>query len=279
MTPFAYPDAARRAAEIALSEDLAGYGDLSGAPFEGEGAARVVAREDGVLSGRPALLAAAELVSPSLRVSFVCADGDRFSAGSSVATLCGPLRAILAVERTGLNLLGRLSGVATLTARYVAETTGTRARIAATRKTTPGLRALEKQAVIDGGGTPHRFGLFDGVMIKDNHIAAAGSVAAAVALARHAAPHLAMIEVEVETLDQLAEALSVAVPVILLDNMTTEAVRAAVTLTAGRAVLEVSGGVRLERVRELALTGVDVISVGALTTRADWIDFGLDMEF
>lgn len=278
MSPLAYPDAARRAAEAALAEDLAGYGDLSGAALVGDGAARVVAREEGVLSGRLAFEAAATLVSPHLEVRFVRADGEHFAAREAVATLSGPVSAMLAVERTGLNFLGRLSGVATVTARFVAETAGTRAHIAATRKTTPGLRALEKQAVVHGGGTPHRFGLFDGVMIKDNHIAAAGGVAAAVALARARAPHLTVIEVEVDTLEQLDEALAAGAGVILLDNMTTSEVRSAVVRTAGRALLEVSGGVRLERVREIALTGADVISAGALTTHADWIDFGLDWE-
>lgn len=278
MNPHAWPDAARRAAEAALAEDLAGYGDLSGAALTGDGAARVVAREDGVLSGRLAFEAAAALVSSRLAVCFARADGERFAAREAVATLSGPVSAMLALERTGLNFLGRLSGIATLTARFVAETAGTAARIAATRKTTPGLRALEKQAVVHGGGTPHRFGLFDGIMIKDNHIAAAGGVAAAVALARSQAPHLAAIEVEVDTLAQLDEALAAGAHVILLDNMTTAEVRAAVARSAGRAQLEVSGGVRLDRVRELALTGVDVISAGALTTHADWIDFGLDWE-
>jgi nicotinate-nucleotide pyrophosphorylase (carboxylating) len=192
--------------------------------------------------------------------------------------LRGPLAALLAAERTGLNFLCRLCGVATLTARYVAETAGTQARIAATRKTTPGLRALEKQAVVHGGGTPHRFGLFDGAMIKDNHVAAAGGVAAAVARVRAQAAHAHALEVEVDTLEQLDEALACGAAIVLLDNMDTATVQAAVRRTAGRALLEVSGGVRLERVRELAATGVDIISVGALTTRAPWIDLGLDLE-
>ena len=168
--------------------------------------------------------------------------------------------------------------MATLTAAFVAETEGTRARIAATRKTTPGLRALEKQAVVDGGGTPHRFGLFDGAMIKDNHVAAAGGVAAAVERVRGAAAHVHSLEVEVDTLEQLDEALAAGATIVLLDNMDTATVRAATEWVAGRALVEVSGRVRLERVRELAEAGVDIISVGALTTRAPWIDLGLDLE-
>lgn len=278
MTSIGYRDAVRQAARLALSEDLAGYGDVTGFAFEGHGSAKVAAREDGVLSGTAAFLAVADLVDPALRVAFAVADGESFSAGAAVATVEGPVAAILAFERTGLNFLGRLSGVATQTARYVAETTGTKARIATTRKTTPGLRALEKQAVVDGGGTPHRFGLFDGVLIKDNHIAAAGGVRPAIELVRRRAPHPHGIQIEVETLDQLEEALALAVGAVLLDNMSTALVGEAVARVAGRALVEVSGGVRLERVRELAATGVDIISVGALTTGAHWIDFGLDME-
>jgi nicotinate-nucleotide pyrophosphorylase (carboxylating) len=271
-------EAAREAAARALAEDLAGYGDITGSAFGGDGGARVVAREAGVLSGLAAFAATAALVDPALRVEYSAADGDRFAAGDELAGLRGPLAGILATERTALNFLCRLSGVATLTAVYVAETAGTRARIAATRKTTPGLRALEKQAVIHGGGTPNRFGLFDGAMIKDNHVAAAGGVRAAVELVRAGAAHVHALEVEVDTLDQLDEALAAGAGIVLLDNMDTAAVREAVARVSGRALVEVSGGVRLERVRELAEVGVDVISVGALTTGAPWIDLGLDME-
>ena len=225
-----------------------------------------------------ALEATAALVDPALTVEAVRTDGEAFAAGDTLARLRGSLAAILAAERTGLNFLCRLSGVATLTARYVAETSGTAARIAATRKTTPGLRALEKEAVVHGGGTPHRFGLFDGAMVKDNHVAAAGGVAAAVERVRAGAAHTQALEVEVDTLEQLDEALACGAGIVLLDNMDTPMVRAAVERAAGRALLEVSGGVRLERVRELAATGVDIISVGALTTRAPWIDISLDLE-
>lgn len=278
MSARAYEEAARAAARAALAEDLAGYGDITGSVFSGDGRAQVVAREAGVLSGAAAFVATVALVDPALRVELLVADGGRFVAGDVLATLCGPFAAILAAERTGLNFLCRLSGVATLTARYVAETAGTSARIAATRKTTPGLRALEKQAVVHGGGTPHRFGLFDGAMIKDNHVAAAGGVRAAVDLVRAGAAHVHALEVEVDTLDQLDEALDAGATIVLLDNMDTPAVREAVARIGGRALVEVSGGVRLGRVRELAEAGVDVISVGALTTRAPWLDLGLDME-
>ena len=226
----------------------------------------------------PRSLETARQVDAELAVEVFIRDGERFAAGDVIAELRGPLAAILAAERTALNFLCRLSGVATLTAAYVAETAGTAARIAATRKTTPGLRALEKQAVVHGGGTPHRFGLFDGAMIKDNHVAAAGGVAAAISLVRAGAAHVHALEVEVDTLEQLDEALACGAAIVLLDNMDTATVRQAVELVAGRAVVEVSGGVRLERVRELAEAGVDVISAGALTTRAPWIDLALDLE-
>ncbi len=270
--------AAREAARRALDEDLAGFGDLTGSVFTGDGVGRVVAREAGVLSGRLAFEEAAALVDPILAVTFERDDGDRLAEGETVAVVTGRLASILALERTGLNFLGRLSGVATLTARFVAETEGTAARIAATRKTTPGLRALEKAAVVHGGGLAHRFGLFDAAMIKDNHVAAAGGVGAAVARVRAHLGHAHGLEVEVDTLAQLREALDAGAPVVLLDNMDLATIRAAVELVAGRAVVEISGGVTLERVRELAATGADVLSAGALTTHAPWLDLALDLE-
>jgi nicotinate-nucleotide pyrophosphorylase (carboxylating) len=278
MSEGSYRAAARTAVRRALREDLAGYGDLTGSVFAGDGAACIVAREAGVLSGAAALEETARLVDPALAVEVLVHDGERFAAGDTIAGLRGPLAAILAAERTALNFLCRLSGVATLTAQYVAETAGTGARVAATRKTTPGLRALEKQAVVHGGGTPHRFGLFDGAMIKDNHVAAAGGVAAAVTRVRAGAAHLHALEVEVDTLEQLDEALACGATIVLLDNMDTATIRQAVERAGGRALIEVSGGVRLERVRELAEAGVDVVSAGALTTRAPWIDLALDLE-
>ena len=278
LSPGALRAAAREAAARALAEDLAGYGDLAGGAFTGPGRARVEARAEGVLSGVTPFLEAAHLVDPDLEVAFALDDGERFGAGHTLAALAGRQSSILALERTGLNFLARLSGIATLTARYVAETAGSAAVIAATRKTTPGLRALEKQAVVDGGGSPHRFGLFDSAMIKDNHVAAAGGLAQAVAAVRAGVSHAHLLEVEVDTPAQLDEALAAGVQVILLDNMDVAAVRAAVARTAGRAVLEVSGGVTLELVREYAATGADVISVGALTTAAPWIDLSMVVD-
>jgi len=278
MDTRSYREAAREAARRALAEDLCGYGDLTGAAFSGDRLARVVARERGVLSGIVAVLETATLVDPSLEVTVRLEDGASFEVGAVIAEVRGPLPGIFAAERVSLNFLSRLSGVATLTARYVAETSGTRARIAATRKTTPGLRALEKQAVVHGGGVPHRFGLFDAAMLKDNHVAAAGGVAAAARIVRAGIAHVHALEIEVDTLEQLDEALAAGAAIILLDNMDTASVRRAVTRVAGRALVEVSGGIVRERVRELAETGVDVISVGALTTRAPWIDLALDLD-
>jgi nicotinate-nucleotide pyrophosphorylase (carboxylating) len=278
MTPAGWDAAVDEIVRLALAEDLSGAGDVTGCAFSGAGRAAIEAREDGVLSGRRAVARLAALVDPRLEVGFARSDGERFAAGDVLVTLVGDLGSLLAIERTALNFLARLSGVATLTARFVAETAGTRAAIAGTRKTTPGLRALEKAAIVDGGGRPHRFGLFDAAMIKDNHVAAAGGVAAAIARVRARLSHAHGLIVEVDSLEQLDEALEAGVRVVLLDNMDLETVRVGVARVAGRAVVEVSGGVRLESVRELAQAGVDVISVGALTTRAPWIDLSMVME-
>ncbi len=270
--------AARAAARRALAEDLGEAGDLTGRAFTGDGRGHVVARVAGTLSGRAPFETAAELVDERLTVAFARADGDAFAANEAIADVSGPLAAILALERTGLNFLARLSGIATLTARYVAETAGTKARIAATRKTSPGLRVLEKAAVVHGGGVPHRFGLFDGVMIKDNHIRAAGGVAAAVERVRATLPRSRALEVETESIDEVRAALAAGAEVIMLDNMDLAAVRTAVGIIGGGAVVEVSGGVTLEAVRPLAEAGVDIISVGALTTAAPWIDLSFELE-
>ena len=271
-------DDAQLAARAALQEDLAGYGDLTGRVIEGKGSASVMARGGGLLSGSEPFAAVARLVDPDVVVAFHLPDGGRFDAGDVLATLKGDVSSLLALERTGLNFLGRLSGVASMTAAFVAETAGTKARIAATRKTTPGLRALEKRAVEHGGGLPHRFGLFDAAMVKDNHIRAAGGITAAVAAVRSWLGHVHTITVEVDSLDQIDEALACGVHVVLLDNMDVETVRAGVRQIAGRAIVEVSGGVTLDCVRPLAEAGVDVISVGALTTRSTWVDIAMDME-
>ena len=237
----------------------------------------IVAREAGVLSGCVVVEEAAKLVDAALALTFARRDGDRFAAGDVLVRLGGSAAAVLALERTALNFLCHLSGVATLTAAFVAETAGTKARIAATRKTTPGLRALEKAAVVHGGGVPHRFGLFDAAMIKDNHVQTAGGVRQAIERVRAAIGHAHGLVVEVDDLAQLDEALAAGAPAVLLDNMDAALVRDAVARVAGRAVVEVSGGVTLERVRELAGAGVDVISAGALT-HAPWVDLSLDLE-
>jgi len=262
----------------ALEEDLAG-GDPTTAscvPVSATARAAMRAREAGVVAGLDAAATAFRLVDPSLSVTHAAADGDRVGPGDTALEISGPARAILMAERTALNFATLLGGVATLTARHVAAVEGTGAAIAPTRKTLPGLRALQKAAVEAGGGAPHRFGLGDAVLIKDNHVAAAGGVAAAVRAARAAAGHMRVVSVEVDTLDQLDAALAEGPHAVLLDNFTLEALREAVRRAAGRAVLEASGGVTLETVRAIAETGVDVISVGALTHSAPALDLGLD---
>jgi nicotinate-nucleotide pyrophosphorylase (carboxylating) len=273
------PDAlVRPVVEAALAEDLGRAGDITsqacipaGTRFAGVFRARKPGRLAGLACARLAVAA----LDPDAAFTAEAADGDRVDAGSILAHVSGDARALLAAERVALNLLQHLSGVATLTAAYVAAA-GTRARITDTRKTTPGLRALEKHAVRCGGGVNHRFGLDDAVLIKDNHIAACGGVAAAVARARAAAGHLVRVECEVDGLDQFDEALAAGPDVIMLDNFSTDALREAVRRAGGRLVLEASGGVTLDTVRAIAETGVDVISVGALTHSAPALDIGLD---
>jgi nicotinate-nucleotide pyrophosphorylase (carboxylating) len=213
-----------------------------------------------------------------MQFDVVVADGETVAAGGAIARVSGDARALLTGERTALNFLGHLSGIATLTARYVAAVAGTSARIIDTRKTTPGLRALEKFAVRCGGGVNHRFGLFDAVLIKDNHIIAAGGVGAALERARAHAGHMVKVEVEVTNLDEVDEALQLDPDALLLDNMDLSALRAAVKEVAGRVITEASGGVNLDSVRAIAETGVDLISVGALTHSAPVLDIGLDFD-
>jgi nicotinate-nucleotide pyrophosphorylase (carboxylating) len=207
----------------------------------------------------------------------LCKDGDTLEAGAALAQIEGPAHSILTGERVALNFLQRMSGIATMTRRYVELVAGTKARIVDTRKTTPGLRRLEKYAVAVGGGHNHRFGLSDGILIKDNHIAVAGGVAAAVSAAKAGAPHTLKIEVEVDTINQLDEAITAGADVVLLDNMSVEMLREAVELAAGRVLLEASGGVNEENVRAIAETGVDIISVGALTHSARAIDISMEI--
>jgi nicotinate-nucleotide pyrophosphorylase (carboxylating) len=265
----------------ALEEDLGQGGDLSslstiGADAVGE--AKLNLRQPGIVAGVEAAALAFSLVDPGIAVDQHLMDGEQGEAGTAILTARGRIVSLLTAERTALNLLTHLSGIATLTAAFVAETEGTNAKIAATRKTLPGLRLLQKHAVRMGGGMTHRMSLSDAVMIKDNHVAASSSIAGAVDKARAYAGHTVKIELEVDTIEQLEEALSAAPDIILLDNMTTDELRRAVEMTKGRVVLEASGGVNLETVGSIAETGVDVISVGALTHSAPALDIGMDLE-
>ena len=264
---------------MALVEDLGRAGDVTAQACIPEGArmrAVFAARKAGVLAGIDCVRLAVLAMDPGASIALKLRDGDAFEAGAVLAEVEADARAFLAAERTALNLLGRLCGIATLTRAYVEAVAGTKARIADTRKTTPGLRALEKHAVLCGGGVNHRFGLDDAILIKDNHVAVCGGVGEAVRRARAVVGHLMKVEVEVDGLDQLDEALATGPDVIMLDNFTLPMLREAVARTAGRITLEASGGVTLETVRGIAETGVNVISVGALTHSAPSLDIGLD---
>ena len=262
-----------------LREDLE-HGDITTeAIFSGEetGSALFVAREPLVAAGlENVAVRVFRLLDEQIRFCHLTPDGTRTAPGETLLTVSGPVRSILRGERVALNLAQRLCGIATLTRQYVDTVHGCKAVIADTRKTTPGLRLLEKYAVRCGGGRNHRYSLSDGVRIKDNHIAACGSISEAVRRARAAAPHTMAIEVETDTLAQVEECLACGVPVIMLDNMDVPTLRQAVELIAGRAVVEASGGVNLRTVRAVAETGVDIISVGALTHSAPACDIGLD---
>ncbi len=264
--------------EAALLEDLGRGGDLTASliPLGQRLTAQIASRAEGRIAGLACARLAVQMLDPSAHFLATKIDGDAVVAGEPVARIEADARALLSAERTALNLMGRLSGIATLTAAYVREVAGTGAIIVDTRKTTPGLRSLEKAAVRCGGGVNHRFGLDDAILIKDNHIAACGGVAQAMRLAREVAGHLTPIEIEVDTLDQFDVALALGPDVIMLDNFPLEALRAAVVRAAGRVRLEASGGVRLETVRAIAETGVSAISVGALTHSAPVLDLGLD---
>ena len=269
---------------LALAEDLGRAGDVTAMaciPQDARMKAAFAARKAGVLAGIEAVRLSVLALDPQARIDLRLNDGDALAPGAVLAVVEANARAFLSAERTALNLVGRLSGVATLTRAYVEAVAGTGARIADTRKTTPGLRALEKHAVACGGGMNHRFGLDDAILIKDNHVAVCGGVAQAVRRARAFAPHLMKVEVEVDGLDQLDAVLALidegaAPDVIMLDNFSLADLRTAVERVAGRIVLEASGGVDLTTVRAVAETGVDVISVGALTHSAPNLDIGLD---
>ena len=277
-------DEIRRAVQAALAEDI-GPGDattLATVPEEAQARAVMAAREPITVAGLAFAEAAFRELSPTVRFDQSARDGQSVTAGSNLLRISGPARALLTAERVALNFVQRLSGVATLTAQFVEAIRGTRAQILDTRKTTPGWRRFEKYAVACGGGRNHRFGLFDLILIKDNHLAALrdakpNAIAAAVLRARSAYPKL-QVEVEADTLEQVQQAADTGADIILLDNMTTEQLRAAVSLVAGRAKTEASGGVNLQTVRAIAETGVDFISIGALTHSARAVDIGLDFE-
>ena len=270
---------ARHDVALALQEDV-GTGDLTAALVEParRARARVIAREDAVLCGAPWVEAALRALDPEVRFTWHVAEGQRVKANALVFEAEGQARALLSAERTALNFLQLLSGVASKTAQYVAAVQGTRAHIVDTRKTLPGLRQAQKYAVRMGGGTNHRIGLHDAVLIKENHIAAAGGIEAVLLAAQQVASRAAFIEIEVENLDQLHDALDAGARMVLLDNMPLDMLHTAVEINAGRAILEISGGVTLEGVRTLADTGVDRISIGGLTKDVRAIDFSMRME-
>ncbi len=266
----------------ALAEDLGLAGDItSAACIPADKTARLVirSREMGYVAGTALAVESFRQVDAALAVRLLKPDGASLAPGDAVMHLEGNARAILAAERTALNFMGRLCGIATLTAHYVAAIAGTTAQIVCTRKTTPGLRAFEKHAVLCGGGHNHRFGLFDAVLIKDNHLAVAGGVAAALQMAKARTGHLVKIEIEVDTLEQLDEVLAIGADVVLLDNMPVETLAEAVRRVRAKRPamrIEASGGVTLDTVARIAATGVDLISVGALTHSAKVLDLGLD---
>lgn len=273
----------QRAVEIALEEDTV-YGDVTTQLVvvpDTSAAGRFLAKSDGVVSGLDVVREVFRQIDPEICFAVSVKDGDNVKQGDILGTIHGRARSILLGERVALNFLQRLSGVATSTSRYVAAVSGTKARIIDTRKTTPGMRMLEKSAVRHGGGHNHRIGLGDGILIKDNHLAAIGGerpITDAITAARAAAPHTLRIEVEVTSLNELEEALAAGSDVVLLDNMSVPDMAEAVKRAGGRVQLEASGGITLDTVRDVALTGVDLISVGALTHSSIALDISLELE-
>ena len=265
---------------LALAEDLGRAGDITtDATIDARSSleAHIVARRAGRLAGLDAAIYTLSLIDSSVDFRVSKSDGDSLNRNDIIGVLTGNSRSILLAERVMLNFLGHLSGIATLTETYVKTVSHTKAKILCTRKTTPGLRALEKRAVLCGGGTSHRYGLDDAILIKDNHIAACGSVTEALNRAKSYVRHLRKVEIEVDTLDQLQEALTGEPDVVMLDNMDTQTLKQAVALVDGRCTTEASGGVNLQTVSSIAETGVDYISVGALTHSAINLDIGLDI--
>lgn len=277
LPPHLIEDAVRSA----LAEDLGRAGDITTQatiPATARASAVIAAREAGVVAGLDIAACAFRLVDPAVVFTAATQDGAGVAKGGVLAHVEGPARALLSAERVALNFLGRLCGIASLTARYTERIAHTKARVCDTRKTTPLLRAFEKYAVRCGGGANHRFGLDDAVLIKDNHIAVAGGVPAALRAAKAFAGHMVKIEIEVDTLDQLRSVLAEGADIVLLDNMPPPMLREAVAMIGGRMTVEASGGVTLETIAAIAETGVDLISVGALTHSARTLDLGLDME-
>jgi len=266
----------------ALEEDLGRAGDITSdyvVPADKRARARIAARTEGVVAGLDAARTAFRLVDPDLMIGVEKREGDVIKPGDAICHLDGTARSILTGERVALNFLGHMSGIASETHRLAQMIAHTRARVTCTRKTTPGLRAFEKHAVRCGGGANHRFGLDDGLLIKDNHIAVAGGVTAAIESARAQAGHMVKIECEVDTLEQLHEALAAGAEAVLLDNMDPTTLGQAVEINAGRAVLEASGGITGDTIVPVAESGVDLISVGWLTHSAPSLDLGLDIDF
>ena len=265
----------------AIDEDLGAAGDITSSSIfsvEHLSTGRIVARQAGVIAGVSIAQRVFELIDDRLTLEPEAADGLEVEAGTELMALSGSTKSILAAERTALNILGRLSGIATATAELVELVDGTGTMVCDTRKTTPTLRALEKYAVRMGGGSNHRFGLYDTVMIKDNHIVAAGGIGTAVALVRAHVGHTVKIEVEVDDLAQLRELLIVGADIVLLDNMSIDEIEDAVEMVDGRMIIEASGGIDRDSIRAVAETGVDVISVGALTHSAPSLDVALDLD-
>lgn len=266
--------------QAALVEDI-GYGDITTQSVVAEdqmGKASLVVKEPGVIAGLDVAACAFRQIDKNLVITRLAKDGDAVAKGQSIMQVEGSARSILMAERVALNFLQRMSGIATRTSRFAEQVRYYNAKITDTRKTTPGLRILEKYAVRVGGGRNHRFGLFDAVLIKDNHIEMAGGVKEAIMAARHHIPHTTKVEIEVETLEQIEEALEVKADIIMLDNMTSEMMNEAVEMIAGRAIVEASGGVTEETIVEIAKTGVDYISIGALTHSIKSLDISLDIE-
>ncbi|WP_305970081.1 MULTISPECIES: carboxylating nicotinate-nucleotide diphosphorylase [unclassified Mameliella] len=267
------------ALRTALEEDLGLAGDITSAvviPAEHRSIVTAVARKPGVIAGLDCAELACALVDPAIKVTRHLQDGAPVTPGTRIATFEGPSRSLLTAERTALNFLGHLSGIASVTAGLVQAVSGTRAHIVCTRKTTPGLRALEKYAVRAGGGMNHRYSLADAVLIKDNHIAIAGGIRPALEAARAATGHMVKVEIEVDTLDQLSEVLEIGADAVLLDNMDPDTLHKAVNMVAGRAITEASGGITPDTAAAVAASGVDLISLGWITHSAPTLDIGLD---